>query len=123
MSSPYSVVEVKEFKLAAESEAPSDSPAADDEWGRDIVDLSEPTAVPSGQLFHPLIAKVNQALLGMNTFGTGDRSDVGGVGYRLWPTYTGICFADISSFVLLSWVGVACSRRHFRIHVCANDDW
>ena len=97
MSSPYSVVEVKEFKLAAESEAPSDSPAADDEWGRDIVDLSEPTAVPSGQLFHPLIAKVNQALLGMNTFGTGDRSDVGGVGYRLWPTYTGICFALISA--------------------------
>ena len=100
--SHYAVVEFQPAEIDPSS-APATTPPstlpsvtmtpATAEWARDIVDLSKPAPVQASELFHPVIAKVNRVLLGMRAFGTGRGADTGGLGYRFWPTYTGVSMA------------------------------
>ena len=101
MPSSYAVVELGD---AGNDGLSGSNPAvtATDEWARDIVDISKPAPVLADDLFHPVISKVNQVCLGMRVFGTGVPSDVGGLGYRLWPTYTGVSFALVVTPVFYS---------------------
>ena len=121
-SSHYAVVE---FQHAEKDPEPSSNTlpptTTTTAWADDIVDLSLPAPVLADDLFHPVIAKVNRLFLGMRAIGTGVAADAVGLGYRLWPTYTGVSFALVTTPVFyclgLSWTAAGSGA----LRSCADD--